>query len=493
MNDQVQAAVSVVVLGGIGFFVYKLFIAPKFSPLSKIPGPKPTSWIMGNYAEIAKANPTDQHLKWAEQYGDVCLYTFAFGSRTVLVSGANEIKHVLINNSNNYLKQVVGQDALINDILGEGLLFLEGETHRLHRKMIQPGFNYGQLKQMIPLFIKKTQKLVDRWNKLRADGESTMDISTEMSNLTLDIIGRSSFAYEMNAVDDPDGKMSNWCKTVMDTFHLTFWILLPGYRKLPTPANLKLKESIREVESVIMKTIKEKQAKMVNGEKSDLIDLLDLLLETKDDNGVLFTDHQILNHAMTFMLAGHETTSAGLSWLFYLLSQHPEVEAKLAEEVKVFKGRTDFTIEELEKLPYLENVIKETLRLYPPAPITIRIAINDDNIGGYHIPAGSKVLISSGVVHRLEKYWGPTAKSFNPDRWDDPKIKELPHHLYFPFLLGPRSCIGAKFARLEMKVIIVMLMNHFSLKLVPGSFIRPQLTLTQKPHPSLPMTVHARS
>jgi cytochrome P450 len=335
--------------------------------------------------------------------------------------------------------------------------------------------------------------LIDRWNSLSANEVSSLDISTEMSNLTLDIIGQSAFAYEMNAVDDSEGTMSNWCKTVMETFTLNFWILLPGYRKLPTPGNRKLKDSIYNVESVIMKTIREKHTKLASGEKSPMIDLLDLLLETKDENGVVFTDHQILNHAMTFMLAGHETTSAALSWLFYLLSQHPEVEAKLAEEVKVFKDRSDFSIEELEKLPYLENVIKETLRLYPPAPITIRVAIQDDNIGGYHIPAGSKVLISSGVIHRLEKYWGPTARQFDPDRWDTPHVKELPHHLYFPFLMGPRSCIGAKFARLEMKVIIVMLLNHFSLKLVPGSSFRPVLTLTQKPCPSLPMKVLSRS
>jgi len=214
------------------------------------------------------------------------------------------------------------------------------------------------------------------------------------------------------------------------------------------------------------------------------------MLSAKDDeSGDVLTDSQMHGHTFTFMLAGHETTSVALSWLFYVLAKYPEVEEKLIKEIQtIIPNGQEVNADIVDKMPYLNNVIKETLRLYPPIPIAAgRKPIEDDFIGGYKIPKGTKILVCPLIQHRLETYW-KNPDTFDPDRWNNSQSDQF---AYMPFLIGNHQCIGNRFAMLEIKIIVAILLSKFHLKILPGLEIKKKLSLSMRPHP-LKMTVHPR-
>jgi len=474
---------------------YKIVVAPRYSVLNRIPGPKPTSLLMGNFPEISSEEVCEPQLRWAQQYGDIVKYSFIFNSPSVLITGEKELKHVLITNARNYHYQLTGRDSLVTDSFGEGLLFIEGDVHAQHKRMVQPVFNYAHLKDMVPIFMSRTNDLIERFKKHMAEGNSYFEMSKEMSNLALDVIGLAAFTYDFDAVHDDNGEMTEKYRTFMHSFELNPSLFIPHWRKLPTPGNLKLKEAMKKIDEVLFDIIGKKQEQMKNADNQTgkNFDMLDLLLRAKDpETDETLNAKQVHNHVMTFMLAGHETTATALAWLIYNLAQHPEVERKFCEELDSLKGKQNLTYDDFEKLPYLENIIKETLRLHPSAPITTRLTVEDDVISGYQIPKGTRIVICPGVQHRMEKYWGPDAAVFNPDRWSDPKIKDLPQYAYMPFLMGPRQCIGHKFAKIEMKVIISLLYMNFSFKLQEGLNVQRKLMITMKPFPNLMCSVTPR-
>lgn len=485
---------SIVIVASV--LIYKIIIAPRFSVLNKLPGPKPSSLIMGNFPEIAREEVIEPQLRWVRQYGDILKYNFIFNNPSVLISGPNELKHVLVTNAQNYKYQLTGADKLVYDFFGEGLLLIHGEKHKAHKRTIQPVFNYTHLKHMVPMFLNKMNVMLKRIEKLSEKGVPELDMSQEVSNIALDIIGQAAFAYNFDAVNDDKGEMTEKYKTFMRTFELGPHLFIPGWRSVPTPWNLKLKKAMNDINKVLYDIIAKKKASIARNEKKDLedFDMLDLILRAEDEEtGEKFDDKQIHNHVMTFVLAGHETTATAMAWLIYNISQNPEVEQKLVEELNAnLKGKENLTYDDFEKLPYFENVIKESLRLHPSAPITTRMTIEDDVISGYKIPKGTRIVICPGVNQRLEKYWGENPEKFNPDRWNDPKTKELPLHAYMPFLMGPRTCIGFKFAKLEMKAVIALLYMKYTFKLKPGHKVERRLAITMKPSPSLLMTVHPR-
>eukprot|EP01121_Diplochlamys_sp_Union-15-3_P014409 TRINITY_DN4588_c0_g2_i2.p1 TRINITY_DN4588_c0_g2~~TRINITY_DN4588_c0_g2_i2.p1 ORF type:complete len:219 (+),score=33.97 TRINITY_DN4588_c0_g2_i2:210-866(+) len=212
------------------------------------------------------------------------------------------------------------------------------------------------------------------------------------------------------------------------------------------------------------------------------------MISAKDDStGTVFTDSEIFDQTITFLLAGHETTSVGIAWTLYCLSQHPDVADKVQKELSEVLAKEELQWETLDKLNYLGNVIKETLRLYPPAPIITRDAVKDDIIKGVRIPAKTAIIMSPGVMHKLPQYWEDPLK-FDPDRWDR-KNDTVTNFTYMPFITGPRSCIGNKFASIEMKTILAVLLSKFSFKVKEGYTVRKKLTITMRPYPGLPMVV----
>jgi len=224
--------------------------------------------------------------------------------------------------------------------------------------------------------------------------------------------------------------------------------------------------------------------------KRESKDLLDLLIEAQDEStGSVLSDKEISDQVLTFLLAGHETTSVAMSWVLYCLGQHPDVAKKVTEEVTSVLANEELTWEALDKFKYLGNVIKETMRLFPPAPITNRKPIKDDIICGQPIPAGTAIIICPGVQHRLPQYWENPEK-FDPDRWDK-NTEPVNNFTYMPFLAGPRGCIGNKFAIAEMKTVLATLLNQFTFSNAKGYQVKKKLTVTMRPSPGLLMEVNS--
>eukprot|EP00027_Filamoeba_sp_ATCC50430_P009685 CAMPEP_0168557276 /NCGR_PEP_ID=MMETSP0413-20121227/9339_1 /TAXON_ID=136452 /ORGANISM="Filamoeba nolandi, Strain NC-AS-23-1" /LENGTH=493 /DNA_ID=CAMNT_0008588297 /DNA_START=29 /DNA_END=1510 /DNA_ORIENTATION=- len=479
----------------LGALLYIILIPYTFQ-VRKIPGPKPESAWMGNFWTIRKEEPGDPQLKWANEHSDsgIVRYYFWFNRPSVMVIGPNEVKHVLVTKVSNYDSKPFGGTFFFDRFFKEGLLMLEGDLHRRHRKMIQPAFNYSSLKEMLPIFASKATAWVKlHQGKLQRDAsKNVLEFDTEMSNLTLDVIGLAGFGVDFDAISDEQGFMAGLYKTLMGEMTLSFKLLIPFWYNIPLKHNRMIAEKAIQLEKVIYDLIKTKrQSKLENSSRHNQ-DLMDLLLDARDDEtNTKMTDAQLNNHVMTFMVAGHETTSVALSWMFYSLAQRPEIAETLYEEIKNIDF-TSITVDQLEQLSYLNNVVRETLRLYPPAALTSRLAKEDDEIDGYKIPKGTRIMVVPAVNHRLEKYWGPTANDFDPSRWDTQQVKELPQYAFLPFLLGPRQCIGMKFALLEMKILSAIILQAFTFKVPPGTQVRKKLFITMKPHPRLPLFIYPR-
>lgn len=223
----------------------------------------------------------------------------------------------------------------------------------------------------------------------------------------------------------------------------------------------------------------------------DTGDLLSMLLATQYEDGSRMTDQQVRDEVMTMFLAGHDTTALAMTWTWYLLSQHPEVEAKLVEELQTVLDGREPTFADLPRLPYTDMVVKESLRLYPPVWAMGRLANTDSEIGGYSIPKGSFILISQWVMHRDPRYFD-SPEVFNPDRWADGLAQRLPTYAYFPFGGGPRVCIGKSFAQMEAVLLLATIAQKFRLTLVPGQEITPWPAFTLRPKQGIRMLLSER-
>jgi cytochrome P450 len=259
-------------------------------------------------------------------------------------------------------------------------------------------------------------------------------------------------------------------------------------KSLPTPHNIRFQMAARRLDRIVHTIIEERRK---SGEE-DRGDLLSMLMLAEDDSGERMTDKQLRDEVMTLLLAGHETTANALSWTFWLLSLNLEAEAKLAEELaRVLGGRVP-TMADLPNLPYVERVLKESMRLYPPAWVMGREAIGECEVGGYRVSAGTTALMSQWVMHRDPRYHHDPER-FEPNRWSPEYEKGLPRFAYFPFSGGPRQCIGADFAMTEARLVLAALAQRFKMELAPGQRVEPYPSITLRPQKGIRMTLAERS
>jgi cytochrome P450 len=256
---------------------------------------------------------------------------------------------------------------------------------------------------------------------------------------------------------------------------------------MPTPRNIGLKRTIRRLDQILQQLINERRAAGAGGS-----DLLSLLLEARDeDDGQGISDRQIRDEVMTMFLAGHETTANALAWTWYLLGQHPEIQARVQDEARAVLGGRLATAADVPRLVYCDQVVREALRLYPPAYLVGRRALADITIGEHFIPAGTNVLMSQWIVHR-DVRWFADPLRFDPDRWADGSLGDLPKYAYFPFGGGPRVCIGNTFAMFEATLILATIAQQARLELVSPASIRIQPAVTLRPAEPIEMRVRTR-
>lgn len=429
--------------------------------------PSVKSGIFGGHFLQFRRDPTGFFQRLAA-LGDVTSYTMG-GQTGFFLNHPDLTRDLLITNNAKFIKGRALQRA--KKLLGEGLLTSEGEAHLRQRRMIQPAFHREKIKAYAEWMTFYAAQMADEWK----DGEAR-DVDREMMRLTLQIVGKTLFS--VNVTDEAD-EIGAALTTIIDMFN---YMLLPFselLEKLPIPQVRRFNRAKETLDSTIYGIIGERRK---SGE--DTGDLLSMLLQAQDEeSGGKMTDEQVRDECLTIFLAGHETTANALTWTFYLLSQNPEKEAKLREELgQVLQNGRLPTIEDLPDLKYTESVLAESMRLFPPAWAIGRLSTEEHEFGGYEMPKGTLVITSPFVAHRDRRFW-TDAETFLPERWETQSIKEAEKkYIYFPFSSGARGCIGEGFAWMEGILLVATLAKKWKLKLSPEQKIglNPLMTLRPK-------------
>jgi cytochrome P450 len=349
---------------------------------------------------------------------------------------------------------------------------------------VQPTFHRRRIAGLASMMVAETERTLSRWSDSSWRRGEPFDVSQQMTALTLRIVSKALFGpaadRHFERISDAQSLLGRYLdRKAAAFFSLPHWV--------PTPANLRYRRALANLHGVIDGAIDERERGCQRGD-----DLLSMLLEARDGRtGEGMDKRQLRDEATTLLFAGHETTAAALSWTWWLLGTHPEAESRLHEELGgILAGRVP-EFEDLPDLSYTRMVFQEAMRLYPPAWIISRRSIEDDEVGGYRIPAGTTVLISSYVTHRNPRYW-EDPEIFDPERFLPERSAGRPEFAYLPFGGGPRKCIGDHFAMTEGVLILATIAQRFRLLPVPGHPVEPQPLLTLKPKRGIIVSLEER-
>ena len=400
------------------------------------------------------------------------------------VSDPAGAKRVLLDKVANYPKAPMEREGL-GAAFGDGILVSEGEKWKSHRRTMAPAFDFKSLVSYSPAMVECSVRAGDGWD---ARGSGTVvDIADEMTHLTLDIISRTMFSAEADRLGGiVDGAMRRGQSL------LTFGLLdiLPVIGPPHMRRQLKkVRDSFHAMNGVMHELIQARAAAGGGGTR----DLLDRLVAARDsETGKGMSDDEIRDEVVIIFLAGHETTALAMTYVWYLLSQHPEAEAKLHAELDSVLGGRAPAHDDIAKLPYTRMVIEESMRLYPPAPgLSGREAQEEDEIAGTRIPKGAMVLISPWIIQRHRKLWNDPDR-FDPERFSDANSAGRHRFAYMPFGGGPRICIGMSLAMTEAILILATLAQRFRLALVPDQEIVLQHRVTMRPRDGIKMVIEPR-
>lgn len=430
------------------------------------------------HARILRDDILGAFPRWAAEYGDAVSLRLP-GLPCVAVFSAEAVRHVLQANAKNYSKRTRAT-AKMSLFLGKGLVTSDGELWRRQRRIAAPAFHKQRIEGFAGTMVRATSEMLDRWTGARG----VVDVDRAMMALTMRIASETLLGRDLSGDADAVGEALGFL-TVNTNRRITRLVDLP--LAVPTPENLRYRRAVKVVDDLLIGLVAERRKR-----PTEAHDLLGMLLDARDDEtGEGMSDAQLRDEAITIFAAGHETTSNALSWTFLLLARHPEIAARLHDEVDVVLGGRAPTVADLAALPLCKRVLHESMRLYPPAWITDRRAEGDDEICGYHVRAGTRIFLSPWATHRHPRYWDDP-EVFDPDRFTPARSEGRPAFAYFPFGGGPRICIGNGFAMMEAQIILAMVSQRFRLELAPGAAVVPERGITLRPAPALPMVLRAR-
>ncbi|HEY4899709.1 MAG TPA: cytochrome P450 [Terriglobales bacterium] len=428
-------------------------------PITRPPGPKGRYFIHSPL--LGGAGPLINLPRMARAYGDISFWRF-LNISSYFFAHPNQIESVLVTHHRSFIK---GIGTRANpEIFGNGLLTSEGEFWLRQRRLSQPAFHRTRIAAYADIMVREAERMLDGWR----DGQE-LDIHREMMQTTLAIATRTLFGVDL-------GPRMPVVAGALDAFirqnaGVSVWQLI---LKLPTLKRWRYLRGVRALDEIVYSIIRERRATGMGD------DLLSDLLRAQDIDGSFMTDQQIRDEVMTMLLAGHETTALALSWAWFLLASHPDAQAKLQDEVdRVLTGRLP-TAADVGQLTYTNDVVRETMRLYPPAWVITRMAAEQVEIGGYVVPAGSNVIVSPWVTHRDARFF-PRPDQFDPERWSAEHEQPTPKFAYFPFGGGPRVCIGNSFALMEAAILLAAVAQRFQISLVPGQTVEPLASITLRP------------
>ena len=415
-------------------------------------------------------DPAGFLLELHREYGDIV--RFRLGLRDAyLLAHPDHIKDVLVTNHERFHKGPAMNDG--RRLVGENLFTIEVDVHRRHRRLMQPAFRWDRIKAYDAIMVDEATRISAA---LRA-GE-TVEMNGLMAQLTLGVAVRALFGADL-----PEETRLRVTRYVREL--LAPWFNRTGVRQV-TFESEDYRETLAAAATVVDDMVRDRRATAARGE-----DLLSLLLAAQDDDGSVFTDKEARDEIAALIVAGHETTSTALTWTWYLLSQHPDVERRLHAEVdRVLEGDTA-AFAAIQRLPYLDRVLAETLRVRPTVWGFDRTVVQPHVVGEYELPAGSLVFLSPYVVHR-DPRWFPDPERFDPDRWTPKRRATIPRYAYFPFGGGLRMCIGQPFAMVEAALVTAVIARRWRFETPPGHIVELDGSVTLRPKGGLPMIAKPR-
>jgi cytochrome P450 len=423
-------------------------------------------------------------------------YLGIFNYERLLLTTPKALSEVLTSKSYTFVKPYQAVLGL-KRVLGVGVLLAEGDEHRFQRKHLMPAFSFRHVKELFPVFWKKSaecvRKMTEEINEslghlpndkrianmsvLKVDSdEAVMEVSNFASRATLDIIGVTGMGKDFGAIQDPKTPLAEVYRQITSPSRDQLIIALASLflhpwiaDKLPLQRNLEIFNGVKVIRNVALELIQEKKAKLAKGQLDDL-DIISTALESG-----AFSDENLVDQLMTFLAAGHETTATAMSWAIYMICLHPEKQARLREEIRQHLPSPDVadanvTAADIEGLPYLTAFCSEVLRYYPPVPLTTREASEDTTICGQHVPKGTQIFIVPLATNRDTKLWGDDADVFDPERWlGNANGGAVSNYALETFIHGPRSCIGERFARGEFAALLASWVGRFEFQLLDPS------------------------
>jgi len=430
------------------------------------------------FPRLLPFDPQAFYLHIARTFGDIAYYSVG-GLHVYHINHPDLIRQVLVDESEKFHKARFIKRGFA-PLAGEGLLTSDGDLWRRQRRLIQPAFQPRHLTAYGEVMAAHAGRLADAFHS-----GDVRDIHFDMMTLTLGVVVKNLFGFDM----DEDGERLGALMTaildatnarLINAFQIPPWV--------PTPRNLRERRAIAALDVILQRVIRTRRASTSPPQD----DLLARLLAARDeDSGAGMSDRQLRDEMMTLFLAGHETTANALTWTIYLLSEHPDVADRLGRELDEVLGGRAPTPADLPKLVYTEMVIRESMRLYPPAPGFAREPIEDVSIGGYTVPAGSLVSVITTALHRDKRFFDEPDR-FDPDRFAAGWMDRIPRYAYLPFGGGPRVCIGNHFALMEARLILATIAQRFRFTLAPGQVVTPIQLVTLRPKGGLRVRVDHR-
>jgi cytochrome P450 len=476
LHSYLMTAASIFSAICLVYYVYAVVIWPRFfSPMRHLPMPSGGSFFNGQFAAITKDASGIPLRRWINDIPNDGLirYLHLFNHERLMVTSPKGLAEVLVTKSYDFVKPELLRSG-IGAILGIGILFAEGDEHKVQRKNLMPAFSFRHIKELYPIFWSKSREMV---GAIEAELQiikpnTSQEMGEWASRATLDIIGVAGLGQDFNAISNPESELNKTYRSVfapsrgaqilgMLQFFLPGWFL----RALPMKRNNDVMAASKVARDTSRELVRLKKQRLA--EKKEMQqDIISVALESGG-----FTEDELVNNMMTFLAAGHETTASAMTWAIYLMCQKPEVQHRLREEVRghVESLSDHMDSNKLDGMPYLHAVCNEVLRLYSPVPLTLRDAAVDTTILGQFVPKGTKVILAPWAVNHSKELWGDDAGEFNPDRWMAPGQANsggaVSNYAFLTFLHGPRSCIGQKFAVAELAALLAAFVGSFEFEM----------------------------
>ncbi|KAK4612855.1 Cytochrome P450 monooxygenase ptmK [Fulvia fulva] len=502
--------VRLAILQLVLYAVYTWFIYPfLLSPLRSIPGPGGGKFLIGNGLATFERPAGQSFLKWMKEIPNDGLLHFRgfFNMDRLLVTDPKAIGEILVTRTYDFEKPAPLRNFL-RYILGDGLIIVEGDVHKFQRKNIMPVFTFRAIKELYPIFWSKScqltqgvaQQIAEKSGGDSKDATAVVEVNHWANQVTMDIIGMAAMGRDFQSLKNgEDPLIVNYEELLEPTKEKQVYFLMnilfgpTLVSKLPWKINERSRIIQENITDISLQLVKDKK-EMVKTEPKGHKDILSLLIQSNN-----FSDNQLVDQMLTFLAAGHETTSSAFTWTTFLLAKHPDIQTALRKEIRENlpspnspANDTDISAI-LETLPLLNGVCQETIRMYPTVPVTVRDCVKTTQLAGQHIPKGTQVILSPWATNRNPALWGPDADKFIPERWIDTDEKTgdrrpnknggaPSNYAILTFLHGPRSCIGQGFAQAELRCLVAAWTGMFSMEMAdPHEVVIPHGVVTTKP------------